>query len=214
MQHLFEIPHCLTQIAEVLHCGFTRMQLGSFFSSSSCFWESAFMPHPFRRNEVIHTFWKGERQPGVWGLASSHPRDGSCFAASRVRPLALVMQRRPLQQRRQRRALGEAAEVGVFFRRGRLLPCLCLQHSARAHTVDLEQLSTSVASGQQNSDDTASQLATRDPCASSLGHRRYPHQVPRRRLPCAAARGRRLLVPSRGRRRLGSRLAFSAVLVG
>ena len=63
--------------------------------------------------------------------------------------------------------------MGVFFRRGRLLPCLCLQHSPRGHTVDLEQLTTSVASGQRNSDDTA----TRDPRASSLGHRRYPHRA-------------------------------------
>ena len=36
VQHLFENPHC-SQIDEVLHCGFTHMQLGSFFSSSSCF---------------------------------------------------------------------------------------------------------------------------------------------------------------------------------
>ena len=52
------------------------------------------MPHPFRRNEVIHTFWKGERQPGVWWVGVL-PHQGWFRALQhlRVRPLALVMQR-------------------------------------------------------------------------------------------------------------------------
>ena len=63
----------------------------------------------------------------------------------------------------------------------RLLPRLCLQKKARAHTVDFEQLATAAASGQQNDDDTASQLATWDLVASSFGHRRHTHGAPRRR---------------------------------
>ena len=107
------------------------------------------MPHPFRRNEVIHTFWKGERQPGVWGAGVlPHPGMVPCFAASTGAPVgsgdaALAAPVATAEASPQRGSRG----WGVFFRRGRLLPCLCLQHSARGHTVDLEQLSTSVASG-------------------------------------------------------------------
>ena len=86
-----------------------------------------------------------------------------------------------------------------------VLPLLCFQQPTFARILDLEQLAAA-ASLQHNSDDTASQVAAWNSIASGFGHRRHPHWLPRSRLPIAAARGRRLLMPSRGRRRLGRRL--------
>ena len=111
MQH--EIPHCLTQIAEVLHFFLLHFQLEWFFgplrlrfrrvcplalllSPSSgtvgCVlgpmadnhtWVSANMHH--QRNEVIHAFWKEARQPAAWGAgASPHPEFITCLAPSTV----------------------------------------------------------------------------------------------------------------------------------
>ena len=61
------------------------------------------MPHPFRRNEVIHAFWRGVgfRRPPT-------PSDGSvpCSFYGCVRGFW------PLRQRRQRRALGDSRRWG------------------------------------------------------------------------------------------------------
>ena len=149
-------------------------------------WVSAFMSHPFWRNEVIHAFWTEERQPGTWEGNRRPPTPRDCSVLCSL--YGYVCQSRRYSAHRfgsggRGKPSARQPRLEVFFRRGRLLPCLCLQQQARAHTVDFEQL------GQQNSGDTASQLATWDPVASSFGH------WGGRRLPFAAARGRRFHDP-------------------
>ena len=156
--------------------------------------------HCGRMRSCMHIERRSASQ-GRGGPAPPNPKElFRALQPLRVRLLVPTTQRPPLRQRRPRRALGETAEVGGLF------GCCHASASRRKHvphTVDFEQLATAAASGQQNDDDTASQLATWDLVASSFGHRRHTHGAPRRRLPITAARGRRVLVPSRGRRRLG-----------
>ena len=104
-----------------------------------------------------------------------------------LRPLRLrlpvpTVQRPPLQQRRLKLVLAEAAGVGG------LLPTKTIAAMPLPPAVSLEQLGTA-ASRHQNSDDTATQVPTWDSVASSIGHWRHPHRLPHRRMPFAAARG-------------------------
>ena len=144
-------------------------------------WVSAPTSHPFWRNEVIHAFWTEERSPTPRDCSVPCSLYGYVCRSRRCSAHRFGSGGRGKPSARQPR-------LGVSFRRGRLLPCLCLQQSVRAHTMDLEQLPTAAASGQQNSDDTCNLGSSRLQLRTLGGH---SHGAPRRRLPFAAARGRR-----------------------
>ena len=84
VQHLLEVPHCLTRIAEFLHTLLVQPRLLSqlrsiwlctfpssrFEMTENHFWASAHLPHPFKPNEFVQMFWEEQRQPGVWGTGA------------------------------------------------------------------------------------------------------------------------------------------------
>ena len=112
MQHLLEVPHCLTRVAECLHTLLVRSQPRYFFCplqlhfrcalplpcwlctfrssrlemTENHFWVSAHPPHPIKPNEFVQMFKKEQRQPGVWGTGAPPLLLGVSHAALQMWP--------------------------------------------------------------------------------------------------------------------------------
>ena len=75
-----------------LVCGYLKLFLRGSLTASPTMADiqisvSAFMPHPFRRNELIHAFWKEEITQGRGGAGAPPPPGPGfipCLAASTV----------------------------------------------------------------------------------------------------------------------------------